>query len=240
MRLHEIESETVRVDCPSQFFVYWVTEHHNDTIRYAFRDALGFEPEALNIGYCSTNDFTFGIAEEFGFTHGILTFPERTVTEIACTFPGAPRDVHYANRYNRMLPGDMDFVNIPLTIDPDSHMWGGKHPQDLRVELVDAKNHWYTIDKNVARQIDDVTVPIKMIRSVTHNVFEYGEPENFRRKTMLAMIEAIRDILDTNDCELVPATFVKIAEDFRKTAPKVDIKETMKLDRRAYRGKKTV
>ena len=89
-------------------------------------DALGFEPKALNIGYCSTNDFTFGIAEEFGFSHGILTFPERTVTEIACTFPGAPRDVHYANRYNRMLPGDMDFVNIPLTIDPDSRMWGGR------------------------------------------------------------------------------------------------------------------
>ena len=44
MRLHEIEADTVRVDCPSQFFVDWVTEHHDDTIRYAFREALGFEP----------------------------------------------------------------------------------------------------------------------------------------------------------------------------------------------------
>ena len=87
---------------------------------------------------------------------------------------------------------------------------------------------------------DDDTIPIKMNRAVTHNVFEYGEPENFRRKTMLAMIEAVRDILNTNDCESVPATFAHIAEDFRKTAQKVDIQEIMKLDRRAYRGKKTV
>ena len=57
---------------------------------------------------------------------------------------------------------------------------------------------------------------------------------------MHGMIDAVREILDANDCELVPATFVIIAEDFRKTAPKVDIKEAMKLDRRAYRGKKTV
>ena len=92
----------------------------------------------------------------------------------------------------------------------------------------------------MGRQIDDGTIPIKMIRSVTHNVFEYGEPKNFRRKTMLAMIEAVRDILDAGGCELVPATFADIADEFRKTAPKVDIKETMKLDRRAYRGKKTV
>jgi chromosomal replication initiator protein len=49
MRLHDIDAETVRVDCPSQFFVDWVTEHHDDTIRYAFRDALGFEPSVVFI-----------------------------------------------------------------------------------------------------------------------------------------------------------------------------------------------
>ena len=48
-----------------------------------------------------------------------------------------------------LLSGGLDFVVIPQTIDPDSRMWGGKTPLDLRVELVDAKNHWYTIHKAV-------------------------------------------------------------------------------------------
>jgi chromosomal replication initiator protein len=47
MRIQSIESDRVTVECPSKFFLDWVSEHHSDKISYAFRDALGFEPRLL-------------------------------------------------------------------------------------------------------------------------------------------------------------------------------------------------
>ena len=38
------------------------------------------------------------------------------------------------------------------TTDPDSMLWSGRHPQDLRVELFDAKNQRYMIDKMIGRE----------------------------------------------------------------------------------------
>jgi chromosomal replication initiator protein len=44
MRLRSIEDSTVIVECPSKFFMDWVSEHHRDRICYAFRQVLGVEP----------------------------------------------------------------------------------------------------------------------------------------------------------------------------------------------------
>ena len=72
-------------------------------------------------------------------------------------------------------------------------MWGGAHPQDLRIELVDAKNHWYTIHKNVRRQIDNGSdVPVKYLKALTHNIFDYGDARDFRRETMQGVVAAAR------------------------------------------------
>ena len=35
-------------------------------------------------------------------------------------FEGEPLYIHYTNRYNRLLPGDMDFVDLSHTIDPEN------------------------------------------------------------------------------------------------------------------------
>lgn len=64
-------------------------------------------------------------------------------------------------------------------------MWGGAHPLDLRVELVDAKNHWYTVYKCVRRQLDAGNkLPVAYIKALTHNLFEFGKEDDFRRKTL--------------------------------------------------------
>ena len=46
-----------------------------------------------------------------------------------------------------------------------------------------------------------------------------------------------QDILDEEDCELVPATMEMMADEYRRTVPKVNIREKLRLDRRAW-GKK--
>ena len=201
---------------------------------------MGFEPVCFCMGYASANDYTYGVLDDLGFKYGQVGLPGRRLVETACVWEGEPLYIHYANRYNRLLPGQLDFVDVPHTIDTESYMWGGKHPQDLRVELVDAKNHWYTTYKSVMKQINDDTVPVKVIRGVTHNTFDYSDSENFRRLTLIGMIEGMNTIITDAGYEVVPATVGTIVEEFRKTVPKVDIKELLKLDRRGYRGNKTV
>ena len=203
-------------------------------------EVMGFEPVAFCMGYASANDYTYGVLEDLGFKYGQVGVPGRRLPETACVWEGEPLDIHYANRYNRLLHGTLDFVDVPHTVDLESYMWGGKHPQDLRVELVDAKNHWYTIYKAVMRQKDNDSLPVKVIRGVTHNTFDYSDPDNFRRQTLIGMIEAVKNILDSAGCELKPATLATIVDDFRKKVPKIDPKDRLKLDRRGYQNKKTV
>jgi len=202
--------------------------------------AMGFEPVCFCMGYASANDYTYGVVEDLGFRFGQVGLPGRRLPETACVWEGAPLYIHYANRWNRLLPGTLDFIDIPHTTDPESYMWGGKHPLDLRVELVDAKNHWYTIHKAVMRQKDDDAVPVKVIRGVTHNTFDYSDPGNFRRQTLVGMLEAVRNIIEDAGCEMRPTTLEPLAAAFRERVPKRDPKDVLRLDRRGYGGKKTV
>lgn len=203
-------------------------------------DAMGFEPVTFCMGYGSANDYTYGVLEDAGFKYGQVCIAGRRLAETACVWEGAPLYLHYANRWNRLLPGTLDFVDVPHTVDPESYMWGGKHAQDLRVELVDAKNHWYTIEKAVKRQIANPSVSVKVIRGVTHNTFDYSNPANFRRETLAGMIAAIRTIIEKAGCVMKPATLGAIVEQFRATVPKTDPKDRLSLDRRGYGGNKTV
>jgi peptidoglycan/xylan/chitin deacetylase (PgdA/CDA1 family) len=185
-----------------------------------FTQALRFFPKTVCPGYLSTNDFTYGVLHGLGFRHGTTSFPTRTLAECASVHATAPLDVHYAHPFNKVLPGDgsFDFVELPPTVDPESRMWGGKHPQDWRVELVDAKNHRYTADKAVKRQVLQ-NVPVKMLRGITHNIFEYGDPKDFRRQTLEGMLDAAAQVCEAQGLHCVGATGEEIAKAYRAAVP---------------------
>ena len=180
---------------------------------------MGRPPESIVVGYASINDYTYGVLCELGYRHGTCSIPTRVLPECASIHGGSPLDTHYAHAYNRSLVGDLDFVEIPVTVDPESRMWGGKHPQDLRVELVDAKNHWYTINKAIERQIAQ-DVSIKCLRPLTHNIFDFSDPHDFRHQTLIGMIEHIQAIAAAHDLQIVTcATGVEIAAAYRAAVP---------------------
>jgi len=183
-----------------------------------FAEVMGYQPKNICIGYGSANDYTYSVFAELGFTHGHISIPGRILPECASVWAGAPLDMHYAHPYNRVLAGTLDFVEIAQTLDPDSRMWGGKHPQDLRVELVDAKNHWYTIAKAVDRHLRD-EVPVKYIHIVTHNTFDYSDPHNFRRETLEQMIQHTKDIVGAKGAKVEKATMAILAEQYRRVHP---------------------
>ncbi|MFH1737478.1 MAG: polysaccharide deacetylase family protein [bacterium] len=185
-----------------------------------FAQEMGRKPEAFTPGYASANDLTFPALESVGLRHGLVSIPTRNLPQCACVWGNSPLDAHYPHRYNRCLVGDVDFVDVPVTIDPESRMWGGAHPQDLRVELVDAKNHYYTIEKAVRRQISEgEKVPVKYIKAITHNTFDYSDPTNFRRETLLGIIAATKQLCNRNECDFISATTADIAKEHRRRVP---------------------
>jgi hypothetical protein len=132
--------------------------------------------------------------------------------------------------WNRILPGHLDLVNVPSTLDPDSRLWGGAHPQDLRIELVDAKNQWYTIKKEVNRKIENNS-PVKYILALTHNIYDYSNEHDFRRETLQKVIKHCKTIILSAGYEAASATMRDIAKAFRGKCPLEQIKETiLKLD----------
>ena len=190
-----------------------------------FAQVMGRPPVAFCSGYGSGNDHTYPILEKLGFRHGAVGIPTRVLPECCSVWAGMPLDCFYPHRHFRTLPGDVDFVQVSNTIDPDSRMWGGKHPQDLRVELVDAKNHWYTIHKAVQRQLRDVPA-VPYISMVTHNTFEYSDPHDFRRETMEKMIAHAKRIFEDTGVEWKPGTVADIAACYRERCPLEEIDQT--------------
>lgn len=185
-----------------------------------FAQAMGYAPVCFTPGYASANDHTFPALESLGFRHGLVSIPTRNLPQCACVWGNSPRGAHYPHRYNRVLTGDVDFVDVPPTIDPDSRMWGGAHPQDLRVELVDAKNHWYTIHKDVKRQLQaGQEIPVKYLKAVTHNIFEFSTKSDFRRETLLGIIAAAKSICEKEGVKFVPATTAELANAYRQAVP---------------------
>lgn len=180
-----------------------------------FEKIMGYRPMGFCSGYFSANDFTYGVLEELGFRHGHISCPTRVLPESVSVWAGAPMFIHYANRNNRLLEGDVDFVEIPVTLDWESRMWSGKHPLDLRVELVDAKNHRYTIEKCLKKQIE-IKIPVKTISAVTHNIFEYGKPDDFRRQTLEGIINHSQEIIKQHGYKFTPATLQEIAGAYRQ------------------------
>lgn len=198
-----------------------------------FAQALGRAPVAVCSGYGSGNDHTYPVLEKLGFRHGAVGIPTRVLPECCSVWAGMPLDCYYPHRWFRTMKGDVDFVQVSNTLDPESRMWGGKHPQDLRVELVDAKHHWYTIDKAVQRQLDQQP-PSPYICMATHNIFEFGEPRDFRRQTMEGMIAHAKAILAERGVEWQPGTVADVAARFRERQPLPRQAARLELDRRGY------
>lgn len=185
-----------------------------------FEDVVGFTPRTFRTGCCSANDATFPVTADLGFTSCSLSMPGRRMTNLRANWSEAPMHVHYAHPTNRLLEGKLNLVEVPVTTDPDSMLWSGKHPQDLRVELFDAKNHRFMIDKVLARE-KNRQHPVRSIVTITHNTFDFDRPDDFRTQTLRQMICDFRELADRHHVTLVPATIGSIADAYRSAVPQV-------------------
>ena len=183
-----------------------------------FADALGWAPKTLRNGSCSANDATFPVTAELGFKSCSHSLPGRNMTHLRANWVDAPQYVHYAHPANRFLEGGLDLVEVPVTTDPDSMLWSGRHPQHLSVELFDAKNQRYMIDKMLGRE-KARSHPVRVIAASTHSIFPYDDPSNFRRQTLLQMIDDFAALAEKHEVNLIPATIDRVAAAYRRAVP---------------------
>ena len=183
-----------------------------------FVDHLGIRPQSCRPGYCSANDATFRVLRQAGMRQSSASIPGRRMTELASNWAGARLFVHYANPENRFLTGGLDLVELPVSVDWESMIWGGRHPQDLRVEYTDAKNHGFLIRKIMERQIED-RIPLRSLVILTHNLFRYSDVADFRRETMAGMLRTIREFTAELQTESTGSTILEAAEAYRAAVP---------------------
>jgi peptidoglycan/xylan/chitin deacetylase (PgdA/CDA1 family) len=199
-----------------------------------FAQALGFRPTTFRNGSFSANDATFPVTHSLGFESCSHSCPGRNMTALRSNWVGATHAVHYAHEANRLLPGDRPadgtrgLVEVPMTTDPDSMIWSGTHPQDLRVELFDAKNQRFMIEKMLRRERDRAAAAADAVASLvvlTHNVFDYSDPADFSTQTMRQMIADKRELSDRLELEPVPSTIGATADAFRAAAAEETLEE---------------
>ncbi len=178
-------------------------------------EGLGMRPKAFRPGNVSANDETFQVLVDLGFTHGSVSQPGRAVSRVRAVWRDACLDVHRAHRAFRMVPGDLDFVEVPITSDQDRSdtRWG---VGDVRFEKATPEQVEKAVRQHVTRQVDE-GIPIKNICLFTHNtvnLWSADESEQGRRGVVEESISRIRKIADDLGLEVKGATVAEVREAF--------------------------
>ena len=87
------------------------------------------------------------------------------------------------------------------------------------------------MDKAIERQIRDRSA-LPMIKSITHNIFEYSAPRNFRRQTLEGVNRGFFDICKHRELAWQTATCADVASRLRALNPLPTSAEAPVLDTR--------
>jgi hypothetical protein len=111
-------------------------EDQRSLIDYAadrFADQLGSRPRSFRGGHFSASDDTFRQLFDLGFRQGSLSEPGRSLKLREAVWQDAPPDPHYVDPSNRLVAGDLPFLEIPVTTDPSTELARGV-PYSLQIE----------------------------------------------------------------------------------------------------------
>lgn len=152
---------------------------------------LGKRPRYFRPGTFSANDRTFGVLDTLGFLGGSCSIPGRVYPDLNAVWAGATPDPHRANATFRQLPGDLDFVDIPLSVDLSSHeVRGGRQfCWDLRPDW--EKADYRAVATNIVAQVIERNPAVPVIHMVTHNDNDYADPADRVRRNFQTVLEQI-------------------------------------------------
>lgn len=182
---------------------------------------IGRQPRYFRPGTFSANDNTFPLLVEMGFEGGSVSAPERVFPDLNAVWTGAPKDPHKAHGIFRQNPGDLPFVNIPLTSDfSAAGMLNGRaYFRDLRPDYDDTEEGFARIVGNIVDQVIERGPDVPVILIVTHNDNAYDDPENQIARNFDFILGEIRTACEARGIAAKGATVADIVETLRPVSP---------------------
>jgi len=162
-------------------------------------EALGKIPKTFRPGNSSANDSTFKALYTLGFRQGSVSCPEREMPEYRSVWRGTYPYAHHVHADFRLIPGNLDFYEVPVTEDWDRRAWQGKSAMELRIEWGSAEDHFSTIKKRIS-DMTEKKISIKTLVAVTHNYFDYKNKVAPQKEVLKQMADYFWQI--TNECNL--------------------------------------
>jgi hypothetical protein len=161
-------------------------------------DAIGHKPLWFRPGTYSANDAIFAVLSSLGYAGGSCSAPGRVLPEMQAIWTGAELDPHRANAVFRQTAGDLDFVNVPQSMDMSRLLEGriGRRMYaDLRPDVDWPGQYgaaWSTIATNILAQTMARNPAVGTIGIQTHNHYEYldpGSPQVHRLRAMVGEVQ---------------------------------------------------
>lgn len=181
-----------------------------------WEQALGVRPRYFRPGTFSANDATGEVLARLGFRGGSLSCPGRMFPDLYAVWSGAPPDPHYLHSSFRLMPGDLDFVNVPLTVDFSrlETVDGRSFYRDLRPDYLEAD--YATLADNIVGQVleRDPVVPVVLL--VTHNDHRFENPDDRGRKNLATVFQALATACEKHRVQPVGSTIAGICDLYRQ------------------------
>jgi hypothetical protein len=150
-------------------------------------DALSFAPLAFRPGNFSANDESFKAIVGAGFTHGSVSQPGRCAPRVKAVWSGAPLTVHRAHPSFRLIPGKLDFVEVPATSDQSRRdHWTGVG--DIRFEDADADRIKKALRQEIGQQVSE-KAPLNHVCLYTHNFVQYWPDSGGESRSRLGVLK---------------------------------------------------
>ena len=184
-------------------------------------EALAIKRTSFRAGHFSHNDETFGVLSELGYTQGSVSGPGRELPIYGSVWKNAFPWAHFANSENRLIPGDLPFLEIPVTHNP--HRFFSHYdvvrsiyndfPYELRIEERGKfKDYHLPLINEALDKMASEKVEFRTLCLYTHNYIDYS---NARSEDSMILGELLRYLEGLQDqYDVVTTTLTDINDRF--------------------------
>lgn len=177
-----------------------------------FADAIGTRPRSFRPSKHSANADTYRLLYDLGFRQGSVAQPGFLLPRLGVEWEHVPHHPRYVDATNHEQVGDLPFLDVPVTTDPDQRQINNL-PYELRVDAgsLDAL-HQPVVERAIER-MDEDGVAFRTLCFTADNRPAYDKADDRHAETL----EAILDYLETLGAryDIVPLTLAGAHERYR-------------------------
>ena len=178
-----------------------------------WESALGKRPRYFRAGYFSANDSTYRVLQELGFLGGSLSNPGRILPSHCSVWAGAEVYPHRAHFGFRLIEGNSDFINVPISGALGRPVAQG-HAGEQGFEWLYIP-HTYDhkeIVKDILKRFVDEAPRFGTLVTDTHNDQDYSDANHPASRNFERILRSIAHFCNEMDLEPVGITLDRLCE----------------------------